>query len=45
MSFWRRRISHHWRRRRELKDAPVAQLLADSLLPLPGLVASANGAT
>jgi hypothetical protein len=28
MSFWRRRISKVWRRRRRRTDAPVAMLLA-----------------
>ncbi len=26
MSFWRRRINQHWRRRRERRDAPAAML-------------------
>ena len=44
MSFWRRRISQHWRRRRERRDAPVATLLADILVGRPGRVAAADGA-
>jgi hypothetical protein len=28
MSFWRRRIERHWRRRRERRDAQVLALVA-----------------
>jgi hypothetical protein len=28
MSFWRRRVSRYWRRRRERRDAQVATILA-----------------
>ena len=31
MSFWRRRISRHWRRRRQRRDANVALLVVDAL--------------
>lgn len=31
MSFWRRRISRHWRRRRQRRDANVALLVAGAL--------------
>jgi len=31
MSFWRRRLSRHWRRRRERRDARVATLLRTPL--------------
>jgi hypothetical protein len=31
MSFWRRRISRHWRRRRQRRDANVALLVVDVL--------------
>jgi hypothetical protein len=26
MTFWRRRLSRHWRRRRERRDAPAVTL-------------------
>jgi hypothetical protein len=43
MSFWRRRISNHWRRRRERRDgAVVAAVLVDLLLGRPGRVAAAG---
>ena len=44
MSFWRRRISQHWRRRRERRDAPVATLLADILVGRSGRVAAPDAA-
>ena len=28
MSFWRRRLNRHWRRRRERRDADAAMLMA-----------------
>jgi len=31
MSFWRRRLSRHWRRRRERRDARVVTLLAQAV--------------
>jgi hypothetical protein len=31
MSFWRRRLSNHWRRRRERRDAPASNLMVGGL--------------
>jgi hypothetical protein len=39
MSFWRRRISRHWRRRRQRRDANVAALVAPQLAPSDGSAA------
>jgi hypothetical protein len=45
MSFWRRRISNHWRRRRERRDGDVAATeLVDLLLGHRGPLAAATGA-
>ena len=45
MSFWRRRISNHWRRRRERRDGEVAAtVLVDLLLGRGGTRAAATGA-
>jgi hypothetical protein len=43
MSFWRRRISNHWRRRGRRRDGPVAAaVLVELLLGRPGPLAVAG---
>jgi hypothetical protein len=45
MSFWRRRISNHWRRRRERRDGAVAAtVLVDLLLGRRGPLVAATAA-
>jgi hypothetical protein len=39
MSFWRRRISRHWRRRRQRRDANVAALVVAGLALSDGAAA------
>jgi hypothetical protein len=43
MSFWRRRLSNHWRRRRQRRDGQVAAaVLVELLLGRPGPPATAG---
>jgi hypothetical protein len=43
MSFWRRRISNHWRRRRQRRDGQVAAaVLVEFRLGRPGPLAVAG---